>query len=99
MTTDQPDNLENQVSRLENSNIDIRLAVSALIETATQHQLNFEAMERRMEASQAESNRRFEESNRRFEALLAEIQIIKAEIRGLQTENRRILDRVFGPEP
>ena len=54
MTSDQPENPENRVSRLENSNIDIRLAVSAMIETVTQHQLNFETMQRNFEAVIAE---------------------------------------------
>ncbi|MBZ8179814.1 MAG: hypothetical protein SAL07_12610 [Oscillatoria sp. PMC 1051.18] len=35
---------------------------------------------------------------RNFERIIEEIQVMKAEIRGLQLENRRILERVFGPE-
>lgn len=34
----------------------------------------------------------------RFAAVLDEIRDIKVEIRGLQTENRRILDRLFGQQ-
>lgn len=33
-----------------------------------------------------------------FETLVAEIRDIKTEIRGLQTENRRILDHLFGEQ-
>lgn len=52
---------------------DLRSAVSSLVETANQHQQN-------------------------FEVLVAEIRDIKQEIRGFQTENRRILDHLFGQE-
>jgi ABC-type transporter Mla subunit MlaD len=38
----------------------------------------------------------FQQSN--FEAILARIDQMQAEVRGLQTENRRILDRLFGPQ-
>lgn len=34
----------------------------------------------------------------RFAAVLDEIRDIKVEIRGLQTENQRILDRLFGQQ-
>jgi predicted RNase H-like nuclease (RuvC/YqgF family) len=33
-----------------------------------------------------------------FEVLIPEIREIQSEVRGLQAENRRIIERVFGPE-
>jgi AAA15 family ATPase/GTPase len=66
----------------------MRLAVSALLETVTQHQRNFEIIQRNTETT-----------NTRFIAIITEIRDIRAymlqmqsEVRGLQTENRRILD-------
>ncbi len=40
-----------------------------------------------------------EPSQRNFEIVMAEIRNITLEIRGLQTENRRILDHLFGEQP
>jgi chromosome segregation ATPase len=90
MTEDQ-----NRINRVEDQLIDMRLAVSALLETVTQHQRNFEIIQRN-----------FETTNHRFERIFTEIRDIRtdmqemradmlqmqSEIRGLQTENRRILD-------
>ena len=39
-----------------------------------------------------------ETSQRNFEIVMAEIRNITLEIRGLQTENRRILDHLFGEQ-
>jgi hypothetical protein len=33
-----------------------------------------------------------------FEILIPEIREIQSEVKGLQAENRRIIERVFGPE-
>ncbi|OUL29208.1 hypothetical protein BV378_06240 [Nostoc sp. RF31YmG] len=83
MTEDQ-----NRINRMEDQLIDMRLAVSALLETVTQHQRNFEVIQRN-----------FETTNHRFERIFTEIRDIRtdmlqmqSEIRGLQTENSRILD-------
>lgn len=39
-----------------------------------------------------------ETSQRNFEIVIAQIQNLTVEIRGLQTENRRILDHLFGEQ-
>ncbi len=84
-----------RINRMEDQLIDMRLAVSALLETVTQHQRNFETIQRN-----------FESNNHRFTAIMTEIRDIRvdmqemrtdmqemqSEVRGLQTENRRILD-------
>lgn len=79
---------DDRLNRLENQMIDIRLAVSALLETVTQHQRNFETIQRNFELTQ-----------RNIDSLVTEIRDIRAdtremqaEVRGLQVENRRILD-------
>ena len=46
--------LTNRVQRLEVDNIDLKLAVSALIETVDLHQRNFEASQRNFDAIVAE---------------------------------------------
>jgi uncharacterized phage infection (PIP) family protein YhgE len=77
-----------RINRMEDHLIDMRLAVSALLETVTQHQHNFETIQRNFETMQ-----------RNFDTVVAEIRDIRiemlqmqSEIRGLQTENSRILD-------
>ena len=83
--------LEQRVDRLENREIDLRMAVSALIDTVNLHQANFEAMQR-------QSEQRARETDRKFEAIVEAIQVMQSEIRGLQTENRRILDHLLGQQ-
>ncbi|MBR8837242.1 MAG: hypothetical protein DSM106950_25360 [Stigonema ocellatum SAG 48.90 = DSM 106950] len=77
-----------RINRMDSQLIDMPLAVSALLETVTQHQRNFEIIQRN-----------FETTNNRFTAIITEIfdirvdmQEMQSEVRGLQTENRRILD-------
>lgn len=41
--------------------------------------------------------RNHEVAQRNFDAIVTKIGEMQSEIRGLQTENRRILDRIFGP--
>lgn len=79
---------DDRLNRLEDQMIDMRLAVSALLETVTQHQRNFETIQRNFEVTQ-----------RNMDTLMTEIRDIRTdmremqlEIRGLQTDNRRILD-------
>ncbi|BAY11146.1 hypothetical protein [Calothrix sp. NIES-2098] len=76
-------------------NRNMRLAVSALLETVTQHQLNFESIQRN-----------FETTNHRLERIFTQIRDIRtdmlqmqSEIRGLQTENSRILDILQNRNP
>jgi prefoldin subunit 5 len=47
---------------------------------------------------QAELNGSVERVVSMFETLLPEIKEMQSEVRGLQAENRRIIERVFGPE-
>lgn len=77
-----------RINRMEDLLIDMRLAVSALLETVTQHQRNFETIQRNFQTMQGN-----------FDIVVAEIRDIRiemlqmqSEIRGLQTENSRILD-------
>jgi len=97
------------LTRLENREIDLRMAVSALVETVNLHQANFETMQRQSEQQARETDRKFEvivqaiqqqarETDRKFEAIVQAIQIMQSEIRELQTENRRILDHLLGQQ-
>ena len=90
--------LEQRVDRLENREIDLRMAVSAMIDTVNLHQANFEAMQRNMEAMNRQSEQRARETDRKFEVIVQAIQTMQSEIRGLQTENRRILDHLLGQQ-
>ena len=90
--------LEQRVDRLENREIDLRMAVSAMIDTVNLHQANFEAMQRNMEAMNRQSEQRARENDRKFEVIVQAIQTMQSEIRGLQTENRRILDHLLGQQ-
>jgi len=90
--------LEQRVDRLENREIDLRMAVSAMIDTVNLHQANFEAMQRNMEAMNRQSEQRARENDRKFEVIVEAIQTMQSEIRGLQTENRRILDHLLGQQ-
>lgn len=72
---------EERINRMEDQLIDMRLAVSALLETVTQHQRNFEITQRNFETVQNE-----------IRDLRTDMLEITLEIRGLQTENRRIFD-------
>jgi len=97
------------LTRLENREIDLRMAVSALVETVNLHQANFETMQRQSEQQARETDRKFEvivqaiqqqarETDRKFEAIVQAIQTMQSEIRGFQTENRRILDHLLGQQ-
>jgi hypothetical protein len=66
---------------MENQLIDIRLAVSALLETVAIHQRNFEVMQRNFDSVVIE-----------IREMQSEVREIQLDVRGLQTENRRILD-------
>ncbi len=68
----QSNDLNLRVTRLENDNIDIKVAVSALIETVTLHQRNFETMQRNFDRMQGN-----------IEAMQAEIRGIQMENRRL----------------
>ena len=79
---------DDRLNRLEDQMIDMRLAVSALLETVTQHQRNFETIQRNFERISIEiRDMKIEIRDLRTDTLQ-----IQSEVRGLQTENRRILD-------
>ncbi len=77
---------EQRLAKLENQQIDLRLAVSALIETTTlmlhqqevynrkfeEHDRKFAAIQRKLE----ESDERFKETNERFNILLEEVRFL-----------------------
>lgn len=83
-----------QIEKNTDAIIDLRVAVSSLIETSNQFQRNFEVM-----AAEIVSLRRdFTVMQGEIREINEEIREIKLDIRGLQVENRRILDRFFGQE-
>ena len=90
--------LEQRVDRLENREIDLRMAVSALIETVNVHQANFEAMQRQSEQRARETDRKFDAIVEAIQTMQSEIKEMQSEVRGLQTENRRILDHLLGQQ-
>lgn len=69
-------------------NIDMRLAVSALLETSIHYQRNFDTIQRNFEMVIAE----IREIRSDMLQMQSEIKEIQMDVRGLQTENRRILD-------
>ncbi|WP_413172342.1 hypothetical protein [Anabaena azotica] len=73
---------------MENQLIDMRLAVSALLETAAVHQRNFDTIQRNFEMVIAE----IRDMRSDMVQMQSEIREIQMDVRGLQTENRRILD-------
>ncbi|MCH4905119.1 hypothetical protein GSN00_12200 [Cylindrospermopsis raciborskii CHAB3438] len=73
---------------MENQLIDIRLAVSALLETVAIHQRNFEVMQRNFDSVVIEMR----EMQSEIREMQSEVREIQLDVRGLQTENRRILD-------
>lgn len=83
-----------QIEKNTQAIIDLRVAVSSLIETSNQFQRNFEVM-----AAEIVSLRRdFTVMQGEIREIQEEIRDIKVDIRGLQMENRRILDHFFGQE-
>lgn len=99
--TESDDRL-NRLENLENQMIDIRMAVSALLETAAQHQQNFERLAteirdikveiRDIKVEIRDLRSDMQVMNAEIRDLRADTLQIQAEVRGLQTENRRILD-------
>jgi chromosome segregation ATPase len=79
---------DDRINRMENQLIDMRLAVSALLETVTQHQRNFETVQRNFETVITE----IRDIRLDMQEMRADMQEMQSEVRGLQTENRRILD-------
>jgi septation ring formation regulator EzrA len=86
---------DDRINRMENQLIDMRLAVSALLETVTQHQRNFETVQRNFETVITEiRDIRLDMREMRvdMQEMRVDMQEMQSEVRGLQTENRRILD-------
>jgi hypothetical protein len=77
-----------RINKMENQLIDMRLAVSALLETVTQHQRNFETIQRNTAAIITE----IRDIRVDMQEMRADMLQMQSEVRGLQTENRRILD-------
>lgn len=65
----------NRMDRRENQLIDMRLVVSAFLETVTYHQHNFERMQRN-----------FESNNNKLTVLMTEIRNIRADTQAIQTD-------------
>jgi hypothetical protein len=100
-----PESLESRVTNLERSMSDLKTAAEALLQTAQIHQANFEAVTTELQLSR----QRQQESDERFEIILAELRQMKvdsdtrfsihqAEISGMQTEIRRILNRLLNQQ-
>ncbi|UJL33803.1 hypothetical protein C6N34_000600 [Cylindrospermopsis raciborskii Cr2010] len=79
---------QERMDSMENQLIDIRLAVSALLETVAIHQRNFEVMQRNFDSVVIEMR----EMQSEIREMQSEVREIQLDVRGLQTENRRILD-------
>ncbi len=79
---------QERMDSMENQLIDIRLAVSALLETVAIHQRNFEVMQRNFDSVVTEMR----EMQSEIREIQSEVREIQLDVRGLQTENRRILD-------
>ncbi|BAZ91037.1 hypothetical protein NIES932_25430 [Raphidiopsis curvata NIES-932] len=79
---------QERMDNMENQLIDIRLAVSALLETVAIHQRNFEVMQRNFDSVVTEMR----EMQSEIREIQSEVREIQLDVRGLQTENRRILD-------
>ena len=97
--------LGQRVNLLEDRQIDLRLAVSSLIETVNLHQANFEAMQRRAEQREIEMDRKFDilvevvqAMQSEIKEVQSEVKEVQSEVRGLQAENRRILDYLLGQQ-
>ena len=93
--------LDQRVSRLEDRQIDLRMAVSSLVDTVNLHQTNFETMQRnielillRMQTTQSE----IKEMQSEIKEMQSEIKEMQVDIKGLQAENRRILDYLLGQQ-
>lgn len=100
--------LDQRVNRLEDRQIDLRMAVSSLVDTVNLHQTNFETMQRnielillRMQTTQSEMKEmrsEMREMQSEMKEMQSEIKEIRSDIKGLQTENRRILDYLLGQQ-
>ena len=63
----------NRIDRMEYHLIDMRLAVTALLETVTHHQRNFETIQRNLESN-----------NNRFTIIMTEIRDIRSNMQKMQ---------------
>ncbi len=77
-----------RMDKMENQLIDMRLGVSALLETSAVQQRNFDTIQRNFEMVIAE----IRDMRSDMVQMQSEIREIQMDVRGLQTENRRILD-------
>lgn len=87
-----------QIEKNTNAIIDLRVAVSSLIETANQFQRNFEVIVseiRDIKSEMREMRSEMRQMQSEIVALRQDFTVVHSEIRGLQMENRRILDHLF----
>ncbi|MBC6480406.1 MAG: hypothetical protein GDA56_24180 [Hormoscilla sp. GM7CHS1pb] len=80
---------------------ELRNTTTALVETVEIFQRNFEANQRNFEANQRNfetTQRNLETTQRNLEASSRKFDQIMTYVTGLQVENRRIFERVFGPD-
>ena len=86
--------LDQRVSRLEDRQIDLRMAVSSLVDTVNLHHTNFETMQRNIELILL----RMQTTQSEIKEMQSEIKEMQVDIKGLQAENRRILDYLLGQQ-
>jgi len=86
--------LNERVNRLEDRQIDLRMAVSSLVDTVNLHQTNFETMQRNIELILL----RMQTTQSEIKEMQSEIKEMQVDIKGLQAENRRILDYLLGQQ-
>lgn len=84
----QSSDIPNRVARLENSEIEMKMAISALLSTVEIHQRDMEVFR----ANADRTNRNVEAMLQMMQQSLQRMEIVESDIRGLQTENHRILD-------
>jgi hypothetical protein len=80
-----------RVDRLEVDMLDVKTSLNALIDYAFQSERRTTEAIERLAAAQIQTLQL-------VETIQLEIQTMQSEIRGIQTENRRIIQRVFGEE-
>ena len=86
--------LGQRVSLLEDRQIDLRLAVSSLIETVNLHQANFEAMQRRAEERDREMNLKFEIFVTAMQTMQSEVKEMQSEVKQMQFEVKQMQSEV-----
>jgi predicted nuclease with TOPRIM domain len=98
MTTAQPDRLDRIEALLDRMAVTVESNAANISELSqTQLRMMQELSDYRRDMTEMRAD--FREMTTTQSQVLHRIDEMQAEVRGLQTENRRILDRVFGEQP